>query len=131
MEAEARRKGRTPKVQQMVNAVTKAETAKFFQMLLDDETEAMMWRMFFTGMGPKLDEFGHPIIVDNKMVLVPIEPSPIAWRAFQTAVQYKRGMPIVKVEDGEGKAVKMVEVITIGSAPAYDPQAKPKSLVGR
>src|ERR1700684_2183081 len=80
-------------------ALTKLGTVEYFKSILSDEVEKQLWMAFITGMAPKMD--GCKIVKDEQgnVVMENIELDPISWNAFRRAVEYKRGMPLVTVED--------------------------------
>ena len=94
--------------------------------------EKHLWMAFITGKVPKLDPWGKNILDENgQPVMVDIELNPISWNAFKRAVEYKRGMPLVTVEDNTDKGSKVVEIITIGANPQlFQSQAEAQGLLG-
>lgn len=128
---DSKRKGRPARIQRILRGVTTQSTAAFFQKLLTDETEHQLWMIFMTGKAPVLDAQGKPTIgPDGKMVLEDVELNPISFNAFKLAVQYKRGMPVVKLENKDGEALRVVEVVTIGANPNYfKEQAEARGLL--
>jgi len=113
-------------------ALRKLSTVEYFKSILSDETERHLWMAFITGKVPQLDRFGKPELDENNLpVMLDIELNPISWNAFKRAVEYKRGMPLVTVEDNTDKGGKVVEVIMIGSNPQlFREQAEAQGLLG-
>src|SRR5271155_403883 len=112
-------------------ALTKLGTVEYFKSILNDEVEKQLWMAFITGMAPKME--GNKIVKDTQgdIVMESIELDPISWNAFKRAVEYKRGMPLVTVEDNTDKGGKVVEVIMIGSNPQlFREQAEAQGLLG-
>lgn len=97
---EARKKGRPTKAAVLQKAL-EADSTKFFQRVLDDESEERLWKMFITGKAPQLDDRGH-IVTDpaGNPFMVDIELNAISWNAFRQMVAYKRGLPTIKVDKG-------------------------------
>jgi hypothetical protein len=113
-------------------AISKLNTQEFFAKLLGGGVEEAMWMGFMTGRTPKIDECGY-LVRDEKgqVIMEEIELNPISWQAFKRAVEYKRGMPLVTVEDNTEKGNKTVEVIMIGSNPQlFREQAEAQGLLG-
>src|ERR1700676_169349 len=112
-------------------ALTKLGTVEYFKSILSDEVEKQLWMAFITGMAPKMD--GCKIVKDEQgnVVMENIELDPISWNAFRRAVEYKRGMPLVTVEDNTKGESRTVEVIMIGSNPKlFQEQAEAQGLLG-
>ncbi len=113
-------------------AISKLNTQEFFASLLGGGVEEAMWMAFMTGRMPKIDEQGI-LVRDEKGIVImeEVELNPISWQAFKRAVEYKRGMPLVTVEDNTEKNNKMVEIITIGVSPdVFKKQAEAHGLLG-
>ncbi len=113
-------------------AISKLNTQEFFASLLGGGVEEAMWMAFMTGRMPKIDEQGI-LVRDEKGIVImeEIELNPISWQAFKRAVEYKRGMPLVTVEDNTDKESKIVEIITIGASPdLFRKQAEARGLLG-
>jgi hypothetical protein len=113
-------------------ALRKLSTLEYFKSILSDEVEKHLWMAFITGKVPKLDPWGKNVLDENgQIVMVDIELNPISWNAFKRAVEYKRGMPLVTVEDNTEKGQKVVEIITIGANPQlFQSQAEAQGLLG-
>ena len=113
-------------------ALRKLSTVEYFKSILSDETEKHLWMAFITGKVPDIDPWGKPKLDDNgQPIMVDVELNPISWNAFKRAVEYKRGMPLVTVEDNTEKGGKTVEVIMIGSNPKlFQEQAEAQGLLG-
>lgn len=112
-------------------ALSKMGTVEFFKSILSDEVEKQLWMAFITGTAPKIE--GGRIVKDEQgnVVMEEIALDPISWNAFRRAVEYKRGMPLVTVEDGTKGQSKTVEVIMIGSNPKlFQEQAEAQGLLG-
>jgi len=112
-------------------ALTKLGTVEFFKSILCDEVEKQLWMAFITGMAPKME--GSKIVKDanGDVVMENIELDPISWNAFRRAVEYKRGMPLVTVEDNTKGESRTVEIITIGANPKlFQQQAEAQGLLG-
>lgn len=111
---------RLTKTSRAIEAVTKMNTVEFFSRMMDDNLEKQLWIMFMTGMAPKLDERGYPIMEEGKPIMVPIEVNPTSYRAFQRCVEYKRGTPIVTVkQEDPNKRENVIEISIIGATPEY------------
>ena len=113
-------------------AISKLNTQEFFASLLGGGVEEAMWMAFMTGRMPKIDEQGL-LVRDEKGIVImeEVELNPISWQAFKRAVEYKRGMPLVTVEDNTDKESKIVEIITIGASPdLFRKQAEARGLLG-
>jgi hypothetical protein len=112
-------------------ALSKLSTVEYFKSILSDEVEKQLWMAFITGVAPKME--GNKIVkdVDGNVIMEEIELDPISWNAFRRAVEYKRGMPLVTVEDNTKGESKVVEVIMIGSNPKlFQSQAEAQGLLG-
>ena len=83
--------GRPAGRQNKVAEALKANSVRFFDKLIDDETEAKFWRYFMTGW--MFDEETHACI--------PLPLNRICFDAFKRAIEYKRGMPI-QTKEPEG-----------------------------
>lgn len=95
------RKSKELKVQEAL----KQNTVKYFRHILDDESEAMLWRMFMTGKMEQLDDQGRVVVNSlGEPFYIDVELNPLSFQAFKLAVAYKRGMPTVtqqkEQEDG-------------------------------
>jgi hypothetical protein len=113
-------------------AISKLNTQEFFTNLLGGGVEEAMWLGFMTGRTPKMDEYGI-LVRDEKGIVImeEVELNPVSWSAFKRAVEYKRGMPLVTVEDNTTKESKTVEIIMIGSNPKlFQEQAEAQGLLG-
>jgi hypothetical protein len=100
--------------------------------MMTDDMEKQLWYIFITGMAPKLDDFGQPILVDGKPVMEKIEPNPTSYRAFQRCVEYKRGQPVVTVKAEDDPKGKVIEIITIGAtAEFFEKAAKERGFLVR
>jgi len=112
-------------------ALTKLGTVEYFKSILSDEVEKQLWMAFITGMAPKMDGI-HPVKdAQGNVVMENIELDPISWNAFRRAVEYKRGMPLVTVEDNTRGESRVVEIITIGANPKlFQQQAEAQGLLG-
>ena len=113
-------------------ALSKLSTVEYFKSILTDETERHLWMAFITGKVPQLDRVGKPVLdADGMPIMLDVELNPISWNAFKRAVEYKRGMPLVTVEDNTEKGARVVEIITIGSNPQlFQSQAEAQGLLG-
>lgn len=113
-------------------ALRKLSTVEYFKSILSDETERHLWMAFITGKVPQLDGRGNPVLDENGLpIMLDVELNPISWNAFKRAVEYKRGMPLVTVEDNTEKGQRTVEVIMIGSNPQlFREQAEAQGLLG-
>lgn len=112
-------------------ALSKLSTVEYFKSILSDEVEKQLWMAFITGVAPKME--GNKVVkdADGNVVMEEIELDPISWNAFRRAVEYKRGMPLVTVEDNTKGESKVVEVIMIGSNPKlFQSQAEAQGLLG-
>jgi hypothetical protein len=120
-----------PQLRRALEAVTKLGTVEYFNRILDDEMESLIWRMFIFCQRPKVGEDGKPLIVDGKAVMEDFEPNPVAFRAFSRAVEYKRGQPVVMVKPtNEAGESKIIEISIIGATPDYfEKAAKAKGLL--
>ena len=84
----------------------KERGVSFFQLLIDDETEAEFWRYFMSGYVVDIQE-------DGSEKIIPIPINPISWASFKRAVEYKRGMPIQPIAariDGTVQIVTNVQL---------------------
>jgi hypothetical protein len=127
-----RKIGRTPKDIKAIEAVTKLNTVRYFEKLLDEDTETALWRMFITGRAAvrKTEVVdGKPV---EKIEIVDIEPNPVSLKAFLKAVEYKRGAPVQIVRDSETEPSKVIEVHVIGATNEYfEKAAKDKGFLLR
>jgi hypothetical protein len=112
-------------------ALSKLSTVEYFKSILSDEVEKQLWMAFITGTAPKMNGI-HPVRDEQgNIVMEEIELDPISWNAFRRAVEYKRGMPLVTVEDNTKGEARTVEVITIGANPKlFQQQAEAQGLLG-
>jgi hypothetical protein len=83
--------GRKEGTQNKFTEALKKSSVKFFERLLDDETEAKFWRYFMTGW----------TIDEETRSCIPIPLNKTCWEAFKRAVEYKRGMPIALKSETE------------------------------
>lgn len=129
----SRRGGRRSRPVLAIEAVTKLNTVQFYSKILTDELEEKILLSFITGMAHKVDELGKPMYhPDGRPVMMPVQLNPVSYKAFQRAVEYKRGMPVVTVKDDDGANVRVVEVITIGGNPEYFRKAaEAQKLLGK
>ncbi|MBU6231663.1 hypothetical protein KGP36_03260 [Patescibacteria group bacterium] len=118
-----------------VKRALRQSTVEYFREILDDATETRLWMVFMTGKIPRegpdgkvvLDDFGNPVLDD-------VELNPISWKAFEKAVEYKRGRPIVTLrsEDDQGTDSKAIEINIIGATPEFfEEQAKARGFLTR
>jgi hypothetical protein len=121
----AKRPRKPVKTARAIAMVSAMSTVEYFKEILSDKQEAQLWRMFITGLAPRIGEDGIPVFVDGKLQYDPIELNAISWAAFKRAVEYKRGQPVVKVEEPKGKDnLKVVKIITIGIPPKIEEKSK-------
>lgn len=94
--------------------------AEFFNCILDNETERELWLIFMTGKMVKKDAYGKPVLDEQgQPIMEDVELNPISYKAFQRAVEYKRGMPAVTVETKKADSQKVIEIVTIGATPEF------------
>lgn len=94
----------------------------FFRAILSDKVEAEMWMIFMTGQMPKINPDGEYVMEDGKPVMEDVELNPICFKAFQRAVEYKRGLPEAKVQIDNGKDGNKVEITVIGAPKQIEAQ---------
>lgn len=126
----------TSRMNPAVVEALKRSNADYFALILDDETEGQLWRLFMTGKQMRRDPEGNPmteeIELNGKTYLVPIvddvELNPICLKAFLRAVEYKRGQPVA-IEEKSGEGFKVV-FETQGAAPEFfQDQGKATGLI--
>lgn len=89
-------------------------TAEFFARILDDETEATLWRMFMTG-----NTEGVLGDADGMKLL-----SPVCWAAFKRACEYKHGLPKQMEQDKTQKPIHVYHHVSGANDAFFKEQAK-------
>ena len=92
----------------IIQKALKENTVSYFRRILDDTTEQMLWSMFITGKFPKLGTDGQPVKdLEGNILYEKVELNPISWNAFKQAVAYKRGTPVVTVDNKNGEPIQV------------------------
>ena len=99
--------GRKAGTQNKVTEALKGKSIDFFAAILDDETEARFWRYFMTGYVVDVHE-------DGTSQILPIPVNPTCYKAFQRAVEYKRGMPVQPITGSRDGEPIRIEIEHIG-----------------
>lgn len=97
-----------------IRKAIKEGTAEFFARILDDETEATLWKMFMTG-----NTEGVLGDADGMKLL-----SPVCWAAFKRACEYKHGLPKQMEKDATQKPIHVYHHVTGANDAFFKEQAK-------
>ena len=100
----------------------------FFNRILDDDTEHRLWLKFLEGRVMMRDDKGEPIR-DRNGIPQFHEITGVSWNAFRRMVEYKRGMPVIKVNDDQGKPITVNFNIMGASTKQMEERAKDMGLL--
>lgn len=104
-----KKRGRPTKESIVLKALEANSSAFFATKIINDDTEAKLWRMFITGLAEQVDAHGTPVRdAEGRAFLIEVELSPVSLKAFLQAVAYKRGTPRINVEgDSKGGNIQI------------------------
>lgn len=91
---EAKKKMGRPTKESQIQKALKEGNKHFFKRILDDESEAKLWKIFVTGKQEQLNDLGEVVRdAEGRPFYMDAELNPVCWAAFKQMVAYKRGVP--------------------------------------